>query len=383
MAVSLLGDGIFLVAVAWQAYTISDRPSALALVGLAISVPQLVLVLLGGAISDRVSRRRVLLWADTARAVAIAGLAGVVAVGSARLYELCLVAAVTGTASAFAAPALDALVPELVPEHELIQANAIDQIRCAPPPFNLPDRRSEAWRWLYCTRGEHSPLTLPPSPSRPGAWTRMTARLEPAAPAPRRSGPRRPGGIALRPKPCMAVGHLPVGHVRLSVVHRTHPGSAALRDSQLCHAGASVYGMVLAAGGVGALIGAVTAGRRDPAQPMLWVYGWWTFATLAVGRLRVGDRRAGPGRGRPRRQRGGGDGNRRLGHPETETGSQRSTRSRFQHRLVHFDRPPSSELRPDGSRGRRARVAKDPGDLGHGGSGRHPCFPVPSGDTRR
>ena len=49
------------------------------------------------------------------------------------------------------------------------------------------------------------------------------------------------------------------------------------------HAGASVYGMVLAAGGVGALIGAVTAGRRDPAQPMLWVYGWWTFATLAVG----------------------------------------------------------------------------------------------------
>ena len=57
MAVSLLGDGIFIVAIAWQAYTISDRPSALAYVGLATSAPQVALLLVGGAVSDRFPRR--------------------------------------------------------------------------------------------------------------------------------------------------------------------------------------------------------------------------------------------------------------------------------------------------------------------------------------
>ena len=91
MAVSLLGDGVFIIAVAWQAYTISDRPSALAYVAVATSLPQVILLLVGGAVSDRVSRRTVLLWADVARAVAVTGLAALAAAGTARLYELCLV----------------------------------------------------------------------------------------------------------------------------------------------------------------------------------------------------------------------------------------------------------------------------------------------------
>ena len=37
--VSLLGDGLFLVALAWQAYTLSDAPTALASVGIAMTIP--------------------------------------------------------------------------------------------------------------------------------------------------------------------------------------------------------------------------------------------------------------------------------------------------------------------------------------------------------
>jgi hypothetical protein len=49
------------------------------------------------------------------------------------------------------------------------------------------------------------------------------------------------------------------------------------------HDGASTYGAVLAVGGLGAVTGAVLAGRRSyPKRPMLWIYGWWTLATLAV-----------------------------------------------------------------------------------------------------
>lgn len=81
MAVSLLGDGIFIVAIAWLAYTISDRPSALAYVGLATAAPQVVLLLLGGAVSDRFPRRALLFWADVARGLAVAALAFLLAFG--------------------------------------------------------------------------------------------------------------------------------------------------------------------------------------------------------------------------------------------------------------------------------------------------------------
>ena len=43
MTASLLGDGIFYVALAWQAYEISNTPSALSTIGVAMTVPHVVL----------------------------------------------------------------------------------------------------------------------------------------------------------------------------------------------------------------------------------------------------------------------------------------------------------------------------------------------------
>jgi len=126
-AVSLLGDGVFMVAIAWQAYSVSRSPAGLAYVGLATSLPQVLLFLLGGAVSDRLPRRTILVLADLARAATLAALSAAVAGGSARLWDLCLTGAVVGTATAFASPAFDAMVPQIVPRDELLTANAIDQ----------------------------------------------------------------------------------------------------------------------------------------------------------------------------------------------------------------------------------------------------------------
>ena len=127
LVVSLLGDGIFLVAVAWQAYEIDNRPSALAGVGLAASIPQVALLLIGGAVSDRLPRRVVLLVADGARAAAVGGLAVLGSFRHLSLWELWVAAFVIGAATAFAAPAFDAFVPELVPQDALLEANGLDQ----------------------------------------------------------------------------------------------------------------------------------------------------------------------------------------------------------------------------------------------------------------
>lgn len=127
MALSLVGDGVMLVALVWQVYTLSNRPAAMALVGIALTAPQIALVLIGGVISDRFDRGRVMIVADTVRGCALALLAALSVSGVLVLWHVVAVAAFYGAAAGFFMPAFDALVPALVPDHRLAEANALDQ----------------------------------------------------------------------------------------------------------------------------------------------------------------------------------------------------------------------------------------------------------------
>src|ERR1700733_578092 len=128
MSVSLLGDGVFLVALAWQVYTMSDAPTALATVGIAMTIPTITCLLVGGAVSDRFDRRLVMLIADGVRAAALAALAALAVTGALVFWELLAIAVVYGAATAFFNPASDALVPQLLPADALPQANSLDQL---------------------------------------------------------------------------------------------------------------------------------------------------------------------------------------------------------------------------------------------------------------
>jgi MFS family permease len=126
--VSLLGDGAFLVAVAWQAYTLSDAPTALSLIGIAMTVPLIALLLLGGVVSDRHDRRKVMLSADATRAVLLTLMGALALSGALRLWHMMAIVAVYGAAQAFFDPASDAIVPELLPAEQLGEANALEQL---------------------------------------------------------------------------------------------------------------------------------------------------------------------------------------------------------------------------------------------------------------
>ena len=96
MCVSLLGDGVFLVAMAWQVYSLSDAPTALSLVGVAMAAPTIALLLLGGVVSDRVDRRRAMLAADLARGLAVATLAALSLSGGLRLWHVVAIVGLYG-----------------------------------------------------------------------------------------------------------------------------------------------------------------------------------------------------------------------------------------------------------------------------------------------
>ena len=128
MSVSLLGDGVFMVAVAWQAYELSDVPTALSLVGLAMTLPHVLLLLIGGVVSDRFPRRKVMLAADVVRGLAIACVGLLALTGALSLASLALFAAFYGAGTAFFGPAFDAIVPDVVPAEMLPRANSLDQL---------------------------------------------------------------------------------------------------------------------------------------------------------------------------------------------------------------------------------------------------------------
>src|SRR4051795_9455686 len=127
MCVSLMGDGIFLVAMAWQVYALSNAPSAPAMVGIAMTVPTILFLLLGGVVSDRIDRRRVMLGADLARGLEVGALAVLSITGTLELWHVVALVALYGAGAAFFGPAFDAIVPDVLPASELAQANSLDQ----------------------------------------------------------------------------------------------------------------------------------------------------------------------------------------------------------------------------------------------------------------
>src|SRR5919109_5220690 len=94
MTTSLIGDGIFLVALAWQVYELSNVPTALSIVGVAMTVPQILFLLLGGVVSDRLDRRLVMICADVLRAVSLAALGLLSIAGVLQIWHVMIVAAV-------------------------------------------------------------------------------------------------------------------------------------------------------------------------------------------------------------------------------------------------------------------------------------------------
>lgn len=127
LAVSLLGDGVYVVAIAWQAYQISNSPFALAVTGVAWTLPSVIVLPFSGALSDRAGRRPLMIAANLLRALAALVIGLLAVAGSVEIWHLILLSVVFGMGEALFGPSFTAIVPEIVPEHLLVQANSLDQ----------------------------------------------------------------------------------------------------------------------------------------------------------------------------------------------------------------------------------------------------------------
>jgi MFS family permease len=128
MTVSLLGDGIFVVAQAWQVYDLDNDPVALSIVGTSWTLGMVAFLLTGGVVSDRMERRHVLIAADLVRAAAVVAMGVLALTGVVAVWHLVALSLFMGIGEAFFGPAFGAIVPDVVAREHLVQANALDQM---------------------------------------------------------------------------------------------------------------------------------------------------------------------------------------------------------------------------------------------------------------
>ncbi|HEX6679082.1 MAG TPA: MFS transporter [Gaiellaceae bacterium] len=123
--VSLLGTAVAPIALAFAVLELTGSATDLGYVLAAGWAPQVVFILVGGVLGDRLPRTLVMVGANLLSAAAQGAAAALLLAGVAQVWQLALLAAVRGTATALFFPAAQAVVPQIV-ETELLQpANAL------------------------------------------------------------------------------------------------------------------------------------------------------------------------------------------------------------------------------------------------------------------
>ena len=109
----------------WLVYTLTDNATALGLVAAAFGLPMLLVSLYGGAVSDRVRKRNLILLTQTLGLVILSTIAVLITVEAIRFWHIMVSAFLTGILFAFALPARQALVVELVAGEQMLSAVAL------------------------------------------------------------------------------------------------------------------------------------------------------------------------------------------------------------------------------------------------------------------
>ena len=280
MTVSLVGDGVFLIAIAWESYVLWNAPAALAIVSIGMTVPTIAFLLLGGVVSDRYDRRRVMACADGLRAAAVAVLAVLVLTDALRFWELVALVAVYGAGTAFFIPAFEAIVPDLLLlrscRRRTRSTSSCARSRCGSSARSSAARCS---RSRQASRSQSMPRRSSRRSSRCSRFGRgrVSAQSHPSTAAALKEGLQ-----FVRSRTWLWGTLISAAVAYLVFLGPTEVLLPFVVKNEL-HASAGTLGLVLAAGGVGAIGAAAFMGRQGhPRRDVTVMYATWTLATLAV-----------------------------------------------------------------------------------------------------
>ena len=254
------------VALAFAVLEIGGSPTDVGLVLAAGVLPLVGSVLVGGVVADRTSRRAVMVVADLVRLASQGAMAALLIGDVAEVWMLALLAGVTGAGSGFFNPASTGLLPAIVPVEQLQPANALRSSAVSAGGILGPliagvlvAAAGAGWAIAAdaLTFGVSAAcLTLLRVPAHvPGRASSFVTDL-------------REGWVAFRSRRWVwaVVLYFTIGNIVWSAWNALGP---VIADRDL--GGAAAWGTVLAAAGVGALIGSLLATQVNPSRPLVFV----------------------------------------------------------------------------------------------------------------
>ena len=138
-----MGDQFYLVALPWVVLQLTGSAVAVGTILMAVAIPRALLMLFGGALTDRISARRILMSTASARTFLVTVIGFLLWWHWLQLWELYVLGFFFGVADAFAWPAATTLLPSLVKREQLVAANSVFQTTgqlttiVAPAPAGL------------------------------------------------------------------------------------------------------------------------------------------------------------------------------------------------------------------------------------------------------
>lgn len=128
MCVSLIGTWMQNIAQPWLAYILTNSPFLLSLIGIAQFTPMLIFALFAGVFVDKFSKRKILLFTQSASLVITLMLAILVWTGKIEYWHILLMSTLLGIVNTVDMPARQSMVIELVGREDLMNAIALNSM---------------------------------------------------------------------------------------------------------------------------------------------------------------------------------------------------------------------------------------------------------------
>ena len=128
LGLSLFGSGMWLVANVFQVRALGGGPIDLSFVATGNALGLVVTVLFGGVAADRIAQKRILITVEAAKCAAIAITAALALTGSLEIWHLAVISFFLGVADGFFYPAYSAMLPSILPAEQLLAANGFEGV---------------------------------------------------------------------------------------------------------------------------------------------------------------------------------------------------------------------------------------------------------------
>ncbi|HEX7299691.1 MAG TPA: MFS transporter [Solirubrobacteraceae bacterium] len=277
--VSLFGDGMVSVALAFAVIGLGGSASDVGVVLAARSLTLVATLLAGGVVADRLSPRSVMVGADLVRLVSQGLLGALLIAGRPDVWTIAALAGVGGAATGFFNPASTGLLPAVVRGEGLQQANALRALAMSAGRIGGPI----AAGLLVATAGAGWALAVDAATFAVSAA--FLSRLRLPAGAEREAGSflaeLREGWEAFRSRTWLwsFVAGAAFGNLVYGCWNVVGPVVAEERLG-----GATAWGLIIAASGAGGIAGGIVALRVNARRPLLLatLALWAFFAPLAL-----------------------------------------------------------------------------------------------------